>query len=170
MESRRLAYYTAAHMLVDMCCFYILYGCVLSCAKLGVTAAVLCFVLYNTLAFGLQAVFGYIADKSADKGKRIQGSMAVAGCSLLTAAVVGAYLPALLAGSNTCSGAAAYAAALTAAVGNALFHTGGGTDTLLSGEGRMAPNGIFVASGATGVALGTLAGRYFPMYGCASGN
>ena len=51
-----------------------------------------------------------------------------------------------------------------AAVGNALFHTGGGVDTLISARGKMAPNGLFVAPGAIGVALGRYIGRSFRLY------
>lgn len=160
----RLALYGISHLIVDMCCFYILYAAVITNSYGGngkqedTKVAVISFLLYNCAAFGLQIVFGRIADKKG--GHR---AMAVTGCALLVAAMI--WL--MVENFNTYHffhNTFGLVSMALAAVGNALFHTGGGVDTLISARGKMTPNGLFVAPGAIGVALGRYIGRSFQLY------
>nr|AGS51980.1 membrane efflux protein (fosmidomycin resistance) [uncultured bacterium contig00006] len=99
------------------------------------------FLAYNLTAFGLQPVVGYLCD--ARRGKA-SGVVGVFGCLLIAA--VALFAP-----------AHAVSVALVG-LGNACFHAAGGADTLRRSGGRAAPGGVFVSSGALGVALGYLAG------------
>lgn len=138
MRRRSLTIYTISHFIVDFACFFILFGRFTQSA--GPTSAGLGFLVYNVIAFGLQPVFGYICD-------RRKGLPAGAlGCFLVAAAVI----PIL----------GVWAQLAAAALGNALFHVGGGINNLSSSDGRMGASGIFVSSGGLGVALGTLAASY----------
>ncbi len=138
----RLACYSLSHCIVDLCCFYLLMG-YLAPAVDGATAS-LWFLLYDTVAFGLQPLLGIVLDRlsCSHKAARLFSALGV----LLTvfAVLLRSY---------------AIVSIALAALGNALFHIGGGVDTLRCGGGRMAPNGIFVATGAVGVSVGSLLGR-----------
>lgn len=97
--------------------------------------AVALFLLYNTLAFGLQFILGAVCDRFG--GCR---ATAVTGCVLTAVGTV-------------CGGYSTWLAVVLVGVGNAAFHTGGGCDTLRHTDG-MAGSGIFVSSGALGLAIG----------------
>jgi len=101
---------------------------------------------YNTIAFGLQPIFGYIADTY----KNIP--IAAIGCMLLIIGLLFIKYP--------------WAALSIMGIGNACFHVGGGIDSLKYSNGKMARSGIFVSSGALGVSLGGLAGKstMIPLY------
>ena len=91
----------------------------------------LCLLLYNFCAFALQMPLGLLADR-LDRN----GAVSAAGC-------VPGPVP----------------AAVTAGVGNALFHLGGGIDVLNRSRERAWALGVFVSPGALGLFLGTLWGR-----------
>ncbi len=95
------------------------------------------------LSCALLAFRSLSASLLADRLDR-NGAVAAAGCALVALAYA---VPLPL------------AAAVTAGVGNALFHLGGGIDTLNTGLRRSAALGIFVSPGAVGLFLGTLWGR-----------
>ena len=140
----RLPVHTLSHFAVDYCCFYILFA-FFSRAGFAEQTVAAGFLLYNVVAFGLQAFIGYFCDTHPIV------PAARVGCTLtLLAVLLGALLP-----GKTFS----YAAMLLCALGNAFYHVGGGVDTLLASRGKMADNGVFVASGSLGVLFGTLAGR-----------
>lgn len=127
----RLTAYSAAHFLVDLSCALLVLGLLVPA---GDAAAVV--LLYNFCAFALQMPLGLLADR-LDRNHLTAAS----GCLLvLLAWGLPGGLP----------------AALTAGVGNALFHVGGGLDTLHSSAGRVGPLGIFVSPGAFGIYLGGL--------------
>lgn len=140
----RLCIHTLSHFAVDLCCFYILFA-VFSVSGLSGATVADGFLLYNIVAFGLQACIGYLCDTRAIvPAARI-------GCALT--------LLALLIGALAQGRVAGFAALLLCALGNAFYHVGGGIDTLLAAQGRMADNGVFVASGSLGVLFGTLLGN-----------
>lgn len=144
-----LLVYTLSHAAVDLACGYILYS-MYRAGAMPVGRTVLLFLLYNTLAFGLQIVFGAVCDRFG--GCRLT---AVLGClSTAIGVTVGSSAPVL--------------AVLLVGVGNAAFHTGGGCDTLLHTDG-MTGSGIFVSSGALGLAIGARLGSLeaFPAYAVA---
>lgn len=149
---RRLLLYTASHLLVDFVCFTVLFGFFVPASPSLETTA-LAFLCYNTVAFGLQMFMGLWMDTARfparggqfpARGGRIPPFVgAAAGCALV--------------GIGALCGSVSWAAVLLVAVGNALFHDGGGIDSLESnGSAR---SGVFVSGGALGVGLGTLAGR-----------
>ena len=135
---------TAAHLAVDLACFYLLYGSFrphfgdLSRVAAG-------FLLYNVLAFGLQPLIGAALDR------RYYPGTAPCGCLLVAFA--------LLTGPRF-----AWLGLVLAALGNACFHAAGGLLSLTLSRGRAAVPGLFVSSGAIGVSGGiVLAAHSFPM-------
>jgi len=134
--SRRplLALYALAHFWVDLSCAFLVFRTLADAGEL-----VLCLLLYNFCAFALQMPFGLMADR-LDRN----GAVAAGGCLLVAVAYV-VPLPLLT--------------AVVAGVGNALFHLGGGIDTLNVSEKRAAALGVFVSPGALGLYIGTLWGK-----------
>lgn len=110
-----------------------------SLGSAGLQTVALGFLLYNTVAFGLQPFIGYFCDKKE------KFPVALIGCGLLIAGLILIAFP--------------WVSLLLCALGNACFHVGGGIDSLVYAGGKMARSGIFVSSGALGVSLGTLAGQ-----------
>lgn len=128
-----LALYSLAHFWVDLSCALLAFRTLSASPDFA-----LCLLLYNFCAFALQMPLGLLADR-LDRN----GAVAAAGCALVALAYA---VPLPL------------AAAVTAGVGNALFHLGGGIDTLNTGGEKAAALGIFVSPGAVGLYVGTLWG------------
>ena len=135
-QNIRLAVYSAGHLIIDFSCYVILFGYFSPAASGAQLASG--FLMYNTIAFPLQMIFGRCFDRRPSRAP------ALIGCVLVIAGL-------LLHGQPS-------AAVAVCAAGNALFHVGGGTDSLRYSSGRFARPGIFVAFGALGVSLGTRAG------------
>ncbi len=129
-----LALYGAAHFWVDFSCALLVFG-----SLAGDPAFPLCALLYNFCAFALQMPLGLLADR-LDRN----GLLAASGCVLVSAAYLLSRPEAL---------------AVTAGVGNALFHLGGGVDVLNGGGRKAAALGVFVSPGAAGLFLGALLGK-----------
>lgn len=128
----RLALYAFSHFALDMCCFAALYaGAVKS------DHAALLVLLYNALAFGLQAPLGALTDRLDD---------------VRPAAVLGLGLVAVgaMAMENY------FVCVLLLGIGNALFHVSGAVAVLRERPGDALRAGVYVAPGALGVALGIL--------------
>ena len=127
--------YSIAHFCVDFGCAFFIYS-----RFLNPWQWTLCLVLYNFCAFAMQAPLGLLADKL-----NRNAVMAAAGCLIVAAS---AFL-------------AKYAvpACITAGIGNALFHLGGGIDTLNESGDRCGKLGVFVSPGAFGIFFGTRLGR-----------
>lgn len=146
----KLASWTLAHFAVDMSCLYILFRGVETVYRSNepyLMTIGIAFMIYNCLAFGLQMVFGSLADKHP----RIEKAIGVVGLAfmLLPLAII------WISESKTAS----WIALILCALLNAAFHVGGGMDVLKKSNGKIAPSGIFVSSGALGVVLGTLYGK-----------
>lgn len=137
-STRSLSAHTFAHFCVDFACFYQLFAG-LAKANVRLETVAIGFMLYNAIAFGLQPIIGYACDRKRSF------PIAVVGCLLVLGGLV--LLP------------LAWLALLLSALGNACFHVGGGSESLVNANGKMARSGIFVSSGALGVALGTLLGK-----------
>jgi FSR family fosmidomycin resistance protein-like MFS transporter len=133
-----LIIYTFAHFCTDFVCFYFLFAGFVTSAQ-NLETATIGFLLYNVIAFGLQPIIGYISDEKTGL------PIGVIGCAAIIAGVL--LLP------------HSWIALVVIAIGNACFHVGGGIDSLVRAEGRMARSGVFVSSGVLGVAIGTLAGK-----------
>lgn len=134
MDKRLLALYSASHFWVDLSCAFLVFR-----TLSGTPDFMLCLLLYNFCAFALQMPFGLLADR-LDRN----GIAAAAGCGLATLAYL-IPVPVL--------------AAVTAGIGNALFHLGGGIDVLNRSQERAWALGVFVSPGALGLYLGTLWGK-----------
>lgn len=134
MTKKLLVFYSTAHFWVDLSCAFLVFRTMSASPDLA-----LCLLFYNFCAFALQMPLGLLADLF-DRN----GVVAAVGCTVAAAA----YLP-----------LAPLPAALIAGVGNALFHLGGGIDTLNVSENKAVWLGVFVSPGAVGLYLGTLWGK-----------
>ena len=129
-----LAIYSLSHFWVDLSCALLLFR-----TLQGTPEWMVGVLLYNFCAFALQMPLGALADRF-DRN----GLLAASGCVLVAAAYLSPW------GVLT---------AVTAGVGNALFHLGGGVDVLNRSEKRCAALGVFVSPGAFGLYLGTVWGK-----------
>ncbi|MBQ7432271.1 MAG: hypothetical protein IJV50_02200 [Lachnospiraceae bacterium] len=138
MKRTNLTIYSAAHFWVDFSCALLMFRCISSASDFA-----LCLLLYNFFAFAMQMPLGILADRFNHNALT-----AALGC-ILTAAAYPLYglcgVPALT--------------ACMAGLGNALFHLGGGIDTLNHSQKKGAALGIFVSPGAFGLFLGTKLGK-----------
>ena len=134
-----LVTYATAHAAIDAATVTTLY-------RAGITSGLVdtfwLVVLYNALAFALQAAIGPLVDVL-----RAPRTAAIVGTALAFAALM------LL------DRVPASAVVVTAGIGNALFHLGGGAIALELAPGKSAPSGVFVAPGALGLAVGIWAGH-----------
>lgn len=140
----RLLIWTYSHFAVDFGCFYILFAGLKTYLGGDLETLAAGFLAYNVIAFGLQSVLGLLGDERSQlaKGYGFAGACLVLLGVLMVAGGKGTRL--------------VWADMVIAAFGNALFHVGGGVDVLRRSSGKMAGSGVFVSSGAMGVALGTL--------------
>lgn len=128
------------HALIDATSAYILFSSI-DIHTLEFKPALSLVVFYNLIAFGSQFIIGLVADKF-----KVYKLFAIAGCVLGILAF--GFLISL----------PVYAVSIVA-TGNALYHVGAGAISILSSKKRAEASGIFVAPGALGLALGTLAGK-----------
>jgi len=135
---RSLIAYSFSHFCVDFACFVMLFHGVQGSLS-DVQTVGIAFALYNVIAFGLQPLIGFWCDGHP------HFPAGIAGCATIA---VGLLLMPF-----------AWASLALCAFGNALFHVGGGIDSLKSDKGRISRSGVFVSTGALGVALGTLYGK-----------
>lgn len=143
MKGKTLLLYSLGHFWVDFSCALLMFS-----ALSGQGSWALCALLYNFSAFALQMPIGLLEGKQP-------GRIAALGCGL--AALGWGFTPLPV------------AAAVTAGLGNACFHVGGGIQAL--GGDKAAPLGVFVSPGAFGIFLGALLGRSstFPGLAAAAG-
>lgn len=127
--------YSLAHFCVDFGCAFFIYS-----RFLNPWQWTLCLVLYNFCAFAMQAPLGLLCDKINKNAV-----MAAAGCVIVA---LSAFLSKY-----------AVLACITAGIGNAFFHLGGGIDTLNDCGKRCGKLGVFVSPGAFGIFFGTRLGR-----------
>ena len=134
MDKKLLSLYSLAHFWVDLSCAFLVFRTLSDGPDFA-----LCLLLYNFCAFALQMPFGLLADRWGRNG-----IVAAAGCALTALAYL---IP------------VSVPAAVTAGVGNALFHLGGGIDVLNRSQEKAWALGVFVSPGALGLYLGTLWGK-----------
>lgn len=129
----------AAHFVVDLSTVSAL---LTAAGKSGFSAewAALLVIGYDVLAFAAQPLLGLAADKLG-----LAAHASALGCAL---AAAGVWL----------AGAAPVAAVAAGALGNALFHAGGGALSLRLRPGSALEPGLFVAPGALGLFLGRQTG------------
>ncbi len=136
--SKSLIAYTFSHFCVDFTCFYILFQGLWK-GEDDLAPVAVGFLAYNVIAFGLQPLIGFFCDD------RPRLPVGIIGCCMVAAGLLVLSIP--------------WLAVCLAAFGNACFHIGGGIDALRLANGKMARSGIFVSTGALGVAFGTMLGR-----------
>lgn len=143
MDVRKLGVYSLAHMLVDFGCAFLLFRSLRGTEHFAVYA-----LLYNFCAFAMQMPFGILADVWNHNSLT-----AAFGCILIAFAYI---VPAPV------------IAVVAAGMGNALFHLGGGIDTMNASAKKASALGIFVSPGALGLYVGTLLGKQeisaFPLW------
>ena len=127
--------YSLAHFCVDFGCAYFIYS-----RFLNPWQWTLCLVLYNFCAFAMQAPLGLLGDRFNKNAV-----YAAAGCVIVA---LSAFLSKY-----------AVLACIAAGLGNALFHLGGGIDTLNECGEKCGKLGVFVSPGAFGIFFGTKLGR-----------
>ncbi len=132
-----------AHMAVDAACAFLLLS------LLGFyDNPLVALLLYNGVAFALQAPLGWVIDKwFHPKLAAMLGLLCVAGSFLFVNSL--------------------YVALLLFSVGNALYHVGAGSLVLTLPEKKATFSGIFVAPGAMGLAIGTslaASGAQYPLF------
>ncbi|MDP4093450.1 MAG: hypothetical protein Q8920_08825 [Bacillota bacterium] len=137
--TRNLVVFGLAHTLVDAACAAVLFAGSKS-LSLKTDYFVTIIIVYNLLAFGLQPIIGILADLMD-----VPAYSASLGCILTATSLFLFKIP--------------LAATITAGVGNAAFHVGGGIISLRMSNKKAAVPGIFVAPGAIGLAVGTLYGK-----------
>lgn len=134
-HARTVSVYAAGHFLVDFACAFVL-------LRFARPAAAWHFavLLYNFFAFAGQMPLGLLADRFGH-GR----AFAAAGCVLVSSAYLFPGAPLLL--------------SVIAGVGNALYHVGGGRDTLALSQEKAGALGVFVSPGAFGLFLGAMLGK-----------
>ena len=132
---------SATHLLVDCLCVCSLYILAAAKSHSDILSAI---ILYNIIAFGTQPFTGMIADKVAPKKHLLYISVVL----LSIAVIITDFYPQ--------HAAAPLTAAIVLGAGNSLFHVWGGKQTAEKSNNDILSLGIFVATGATGLAIGYL--------------
>lgn len=139
-----ISVYGIFHAFVDFCCAAIVLSYI---GKINVEELLKTVILYNCLAFGLQPIIGFFADKTGNAR-----NYAIAGCGILSLSFLFLKNP--------------FAAVLFAGIGNAFYHIGGGVVALKMSGGKSFMSGAFVAPGAIGLFLGAFICKVssFPLF------
>ncbi len=122
------------HLLVDGLCAYTIFN------RLYITdqyiEVIIVFVVYNSLAFMLQPLVGFIIDKVKKEKMFLDLSVIML--------IMGSLLPLYK-----------WITLPLIGISNAIFHVVGGKYTVYANSQKLSPLGLFVALGATGLAIGT---------------
>ena len=135
---------TMLHFLVDalcLCCLYLMASCHSESSLLGV------FLTYNVLAFMTQPVTGWWADCSRRPHWLLLSSVLL----LMAAVLFSVFVMAKLVVPSTFS---MMVVAVLLGMGNSIFHTWGGRQTVLKAGNDPRALGVFVSTGAFGLAVG----------------
>lgn len=135
------------HFLVDGLCICCLYA---MAAPFGVVHLVGIFITYNVLAFGTQPLTGLWADTMGWKHWLL-----LIGDILLAAGVLVASLVLVVSSASTRE-LVMFSAATLLGLGNSLFHVWGGKLTAVTTGNDIRALGVFVSTGAFGLAVGGL--------------
>lgn len=130
---------TLGHFGVDLACLYFYFT---NFPQSGMVATISAALLYNFLAFALQAPIGYFFDRFSAKRSTIVGILFV-----LCGYAFGLYHHPV-AGLVLCG------------FGNAFYHVGGSIGIARTDKKGLRDSGIFVSAGALGVSLGTYLAGY----------
>lgn len=139
---------TLQHFLVDalcVCCLYMLL------AADPFTNLLITFIMYNVLAFLTQPLTGWLTDRIAHKHWLLLASML-----LLTLAVALFILLSLQGGETGGPTVGAVLVALLLGLGNSFFHVWGGQQVAVLTQNDMRAIGVYVSTGAFGLAVGAV--------------
>ena len=134
---------TALHFLVDglcICCIYLLADSSSVANLLGV------FITYNVLAFLTQPLTGMLADRLRPEGMLLAAAVALLAIGVAVAFPLG----------STDDVLPLYIVAVLLGLGNSLFHVWGGRLVTVSTGNDIRALGVFVSTGAFGLAVGML--------------
>ena len=147
-EKATLVLCTAAHFLVDLTCIYFMTAVLFPMAHSS-HQFLMWSVFYNFMAFALPALVGFLADRFLDSENALL--LSAAGCFLVGAGYFFFRWSLVM--------------ILMIGLGNGMFHVGAGIKILGDSGNRYAPPGMFIASGAMGVFLGSTWGkRFIPLW------
>ena len=127
--------YSIIHCIVDMSCAILIAG-ILTPTLTGTNSLVIAIFLYNLFAFAFQLPIGILADE-INKNAIISAI----GCIFIIIAY--------------CISSFGIFACVVAGIGNAFFHIGGGIDVLNISDKKATLPGIYVATGAMGLYIGS---------------
>ena len=130
--------YGLIHFSVEATCFYMLGTVMPDSGYLWILALV-----YDTLAFVPQTIFGSFSDKHPNYNLGAIGAIAV---------IVALFIPGKI------------LAVSIIAIGNALVHISGAQATLRGSDGKSTPAAVFVGAGSIGVMTGKLIAKYSAIY------
>lgn len=133
-KSLTLPILTLGHFGVDLACLYFYFA---SFPQNGLIAGITAALLYNFLAFALQAPIGYFFDRFPAKR-----STSIGICFILCGYILGLWQHPIV-GLVLCG------------FGNAFYHVGGSIGIARIDRKGLRNSGIFVSAGALGVSLGT---------------
>ena len=133
-KSDSLPVLTLGHFVVDLACLYYYFT---NFPQSGLMKVISFTLLYNFLAFALQAPIGYFFDKFPAKRSTTIGFLFIIGGFFL------GLLHLQAAGLALCG------------FGNAFYHVGGSIGIARTDKKGLRDSGIFVSAGALGVSLGT---------------
>ena len=135
--------YAFSHFVVDLASVTTVLGLVAPhLASRGPRHVALAILAYDLVAFCCQLPLGALLDVW---GRRRSPAAAMASFALVACGVSAGWAGGLTTGA---------AAVTLVALGNALFHCVGGVEVLGESDGRAAPSGVFISTGALGVFLG----------------
>ena len=167
-----LCVYSISHFVVDFSCAFLFFRlCALNAIPLDKTA-IAC-VVYNSLAFGLEFLIGAFFNARTARLSSVLGGLILIGALVLARGVLESVVVkegVLYASSNVVDslgltgkvGKLEFYSLLSCAlagIGNAFFHVGGGIDSLTRNYGKYSRSGVFISTGALGLALGGFYGR-----------
>ena len=135
------------HFLVDGLCICCLYAMV---APFGLVHLTGVFVTYTLMAFATQPLTGMWADAMRWKHWMLLGADVLLALGVLTASLV------QVVDSASMRELVMFMAALLMGIGNSLFHVWGGKQTALTTGNDIRALGVFVSTGAFGLAVGGL--------------
>lgn len=125
--------YSVFHFLIDLACIFLLTAFLIPVLP-DRASWIWCVLMYNLTAFALQLPIGALADSL-----NMRETAAALGACLIGGSFFIISIP--------------LAAAVTAGIGNAFFHIGGGISVLEVSRKKAALSGIYVSTGALGVWL-----------------
>lgn len=128
--------YFYIHLITEICSFYYLSSAIGNNAYLWVLP-----LIYDTLAFTPQSIFGYLSDRYPKIPLGLIGAILI---------VIALFISSINLGK--------YTAVIILCLGNALIHVNGAEVTLRSSKGKLSHSAIFVSGGSFGVIAGKILG------------